>query len=114
MNAILPSALDGASLRHIQDDLLQLQKLAALGELAGGITHDFRNVLQTVLSTLELLEARCDDPAEVRRLTAGAMRAAERGIGLTKRILNFSRRQAAATDTVPLLPSLQTVTEMLS
>jgi signal transduction histidine kinase len=65
--------------------------MAALGELASGITHDFRNSLQIVISTLELIESRSNDPAEVRRLAVSALRASERGAGLTKRLLAFSR-----------------------
>jgi hypothetical protein len=37
--------------------------MAALGEFASGIIHDFRNVLQTVISSLDIIESRSDDPA---------------------------------------------------
>ena len=98
---------------HSQDDRSHSQKLAAVGELAVGITHDFRNVLQTVISTLELLESRADNSAEVRRLTASALRASERGIVLTRRLLSFSRREATDIRPVCLLSSLENVKEML-
>jgi signal transduction histidine kinase len=65
--------------------------VAALGELASGIIHDFRNILQTVISCLDMIESRSDEPAEVRRLAMSALGASERGIGLTKRLLKFSR-----------------------
>src|SRR5882757_9270623 len=76
-------------------ELLHPQKMAALGELASGITHDFRNILQSVISCLDMIESRSNDPAEVRRLATSALRASERGISLTKRLLKFSRREAA-------------------
>lgn len=94
--------------------LLHSQKMAALGELASGITHDFRNILQIVISTLDLIDSRSTDPAEVRRLAASALRASERGIGLTKRILSFARCETADARPACLLASLENVAETLS
>ena len=96
-----------------QADPLHCRKMAALGELASGITHDFRNILQTLMSTLEILESRSDDPAEVRRLAASALRASERGIGLTRRLLRFSRAETPGARPVCLLSSLESITETL-
>jgi hypothetical protein len=45
-------------------DLLHPQKMAALGELASGITHDFRNILQSVMSCLDMIQSRSNDPEE--------------------------------------------------
>jgi signal transduction histidine kinase len=97
-----------------RDNLLHSQKMAALGELASGITHDFRNILQTVISSLEIIESRSEDPAQVRRLVASALRASERGIGLTERLLRFSRNDTAAARPVSLLSSLESATETLA
>lgn len=95
-------------------DLLHARKMAAIGELASGITHDFRNILQTLMSTFEMLENRADDPTEVRRLAASALRASERGIGLTQRLLRFSRREVSSARPVCLLSSLESITETLA
>ncbi len=97
-----------------QDSSLQVRKMAALGELAGGITHDFRNILQTVIATLEIIESRSHDPAEVQRLATSALQASERGIGLTKRLLKFSRREEPVARQACLLPSLESATETLT
>jgi signal transduction histidine kinase len=70
--------LSGATVSDRADascDLTHYNRMAALGELASGITHDFRNILQTVISTLDLLETRFNDPAEARRLAPAALRA---------------------------------------
>ncbi len=95
-------------------DLTHADRMAALGELASGITHDFRNILQTVISTLDLLEARSHDPVEVRRLTAAALRASDRGISLTKRVLTFSHYAATDVRPVCLTSSLESATETLA
>jgi signal transduction histidine kinase len=95
-------------------NLLHSEKMTALGELASGITHDFRNILQTVIATLDILESRSNDPAEVRRLVASALRTSERGVGLTQRLLSFSRGEAAVARPTCLLASLEGVTETLA
>jgi signal transduction histidine kinase len=97
-----------------RENLLQSQKMAALGELASGITHDFRNILQTVISSLELLESRCDDPVQVRRLVGSALRASERGMGLAERLLRFSRSEMIPARPVYLVSSLESATETLA
>jgi signal transduction histidine kinase len=98
----------------IDGNRLHAQKIAAPGELASGMTHDFRNILQTVISTLDLIESRSNDPVEVRRLAASALRASERGVGLTKRLLKFARREAVDIRPVCLLASLESATETLA
>ena len=95
-------------------DVTHGNRMVALGELASGITHDFRNILQTVISTLDLLQARCTDPVEVRRLTASALRASERGISLTRRLLTFSRSTAPDPRPICLISSLESATETLA
>lgn len=99
---------------NTSSQLLHSRKMAALGELASGITHDFRNILQTVISMLELIESRSNDPAEVRRVTASALRASERGIGLTNRLLTFSRSDPVQVEPADLLRSLESATETLA
>jgi signal transduction histidine kinase len=114
-NAILSLSREAteAKRQDIRCDVLHARKMAALGELTCGVTHDFRNILQTLLSVLDVIDSRSDDPDEVRRLTAAALRASERGIALTNRILKFSRPEAVQTRAACLLPSLDSVMETL-
>jgi signal transduction histidine kinase len=108
------SATKAAGYSNTSSQLLHARKMTALGELASGITHDFRNILQTVISTLELLETRSNDPAEVRRVAASALRASERGIGLTNRLLAFSRCEPVQVEPADLYLSLESATETLA
>ena len=68
----------------------QAQKLAAVGQLTGGVAHDFNNLLAVIMGNVELLEDRLgpDD-----RNVAAALRATMRGAELTQQLLAFSRRQ---------------------
>ncbi len=85
--------------------LHQAQKLQAVGQLAGGIAHDYNNMLATVLGNLELMERRmASNPREwadadverMARLIGRATGAVQRGGQLTSRLLAFSRRQRLA------------------
>ena len=77
--------------------LTQSQKMEAIGQLTGGVAHDFNNLLTAVLGNLELLgrQTECQSGTP-QRLIANARRAVERGAGLTRQLLAFSRRQALA------------------
>ncbi len=88
--------------RLIQDQLLQAQKMDAVGKLTGGIAHDFNNLLASVLSGLALIERRGglnDRAADVLEMTRHA---AEQGKHLVSRLLAFSRRQNLAPEVVHL------------
>jgi signal transduction histidine kinase len=75
-------------------DLLQIQKLEAVGQLSGGIAHDFNNLLTVIIGNLSRIERRTELPIdEIRRSAASAMRASQKAATLTQRLLAFSRRQ---------------------
>jgi signal transduction histidine kinase len=112
--AIILAAATGSERPFASSDQLHAQKMAALGELASGITHDFRNILQTVIGTLDNIESRANDPTEVRRLATSALRAAERGISLTRRLLTFAHYKAVEARPICLLSSLESATETLT
>jgi CheY-like chemotaxis protein len=65
----------------------------AIGQLTGGVAHDFNNLLMAVLGSLELLRKRLPADPRAMRLVDNAMHAAQRGAGLTQRMLSFARRQ---------------------
>jgi signal transduction histidine kinase len=82
-----------ATLQRTREQLLQAQKMDALGRLAGGVAHDFNNLATAILGYCELLSETFDD-RDPRRGDIGEIRyAAERGAALTQRLLAFSRKQ---------------------
>ncbi len=75
-----------------QASVLQAQKLEALGQLTGGVAHDFNNVLAAILGSFELLAARVTDE-KVRRFITSGEQAARRAEALVKQLLAFARRE---------------------
>ena len=99
-----------AAREKAQEQLLQSQKRESMGHLAGGIAHDFNNLLAAVIGNLELLRKRLPEDAATRRLVDGALRGAERGASLSRRMLAFARQQdlkSSATDIAALLDGMQ-------
>ncbi len=78
-----------------QEALRQSQKMEAVGQLTGGLAHDFNNILAGISGSLELMSTRLAQGriAELDRYISGASAAAKRASGLTQRLLAFSRRQ---------------------
>lgn len=73
--------------------LAQAQKMDAIGQLTGGIVHDFNNLLGAVVGSFDLIRRRPADTDRVRRCADAGLQAAERGAKLTGQLLAFSRAQ---------------------
>ena len=101
-------------LRRRETEMRQLQKIEAIGRLAGGVAHDFNNVLTVVIGRSQLLLSRCqpDDPAyqDLDQIESTAQRAA----GLTRQLLAFSRNQASARQPVDLNATVMSISDMLA
>jgi PAS domain S-box-containing protein len=81
--------------KKLEDQLRQAQKMEAVGRLAGGVAHDFNNVLSVILTYASLLDTEGVDP-DVREGLQQIREAAERGAGITRPLLAFSRQQIMA------------------
>jgi signal transduction histidine kinase len=93
-----------------EEQLLQSQKVEAIGQLTGGVAHDFNNLLMAILGNLEMLRKHVADDPKAIRLIEGALQGAKRGASLTQRLLAFARRQdleIKVTDIGALVRSLE-------
>lgn len=79
--------------RSLESQLIQAQKMDAIGKLTGGIAHDFNNLLAAVLGGIGLIERRAELPEEHRKILTMTKRAANQGSELVRRLLAFARRQ---------------------
>lgn len=99
---ILGTLLDVTERRGLEDQLLQSQRLDAIGKLTGGLAHDFNNLLATILSGLGLLERRGILDDQARQVVDLLRRSAKQGADLVTRMLAFSRRQTLKPEAVRL------------
>jgi PAS domain S-box-containing protein len=87
---------DTTERRLLEEQLRQSQKLEAIGRLASGVAHDFNNILMSIMGSADLLlmDSKPDDPAhgEANEIKQSV----QRGAGLTRQLLAFSRRQATS------------------
>ena len=96
-----------------QAALHQAQKLEAIGQLTGGVAHDFNNVLQIIGGNLQLLD-QSDTVSEADRVRVSvAMAAVERGANLASQLLAFARQQPLEPVVVPLDGILHNMHQMV-
>jgi len=84
------------------EQVVQAQKLEAVGRLASGVAHDLNNLLQAMLSHAQLLETHYGDHGRVVKAIAELTEQIKRGTSLTRQLLLFSRRETARTELVNL------------
>jgi PAS domain S-box-containing protein len=79
--------------RALEEQLRQSQKLEAIGRLAGGVAHDFNNILMSIMGAADLLLMQLAGDHAAREEASEIKQSVERGAGLTRQLLAFSRRQ---------------------
>ena len=84
-----------------EEALRQSQKMEAIGQLTGGVAHDFNNILMVASSGLDLMD-RTTDPARRQMLKDGIRQAVDRGASLTSQLLAISRRSALQPQVIDL------------
>ena len=87
------SSQDVTERAQLEARLAQAEKLEAVGQLAGGVAHDFNNMLTAVIGNLDLVAAALPDGSTARLDLAEARRAAERAAELTRQLLAYGRKQ---------------------
>ena len=98
----------------VEESLRQSQKMEALGQLAGGVAHDFNNVLQAINGGARLILRKPADPDTVKRLAGLIVEAADRGANVTRRLLSFARRDALQAERVEAGPLLSDLADVLA
>jgi len=97
---------------RVEETLRHAQKLEALGQLTGGVAHDFNNLLMVITAGLDMLEVH-DDPQRREKLMRAMQQAAQRGAGLTRQLLAFSRSRTLRPETVELPRLIGNMSELL-
>jgi PAS domain S-box-containing protein len=110
------TATDLTKQHEAEERLRQSQKMDAIGQLTGGVAHDFNNVLTVIIGTIEILQEGMADNPELVGMAQLMDDAATRGAEITSQLLTFARRlpleprkidvNGMVTDTVKLLKSI--------
>ena len=108
------STLDLTEMKQAEEQLRQAQKMETVGQLTGGISHDFNNLLGIALANLELMELEIDDGDRCLDYVRGAMQAVRRGAELTRQLLAYSRKQALKPGLIDPSELLPRVSQLLA
>jgi len=100
--------------RRLEEQLNKSQKMEAIGQLAGGVAHDFNNILTTIIGRAYLLEGRLADQRDLLAHVEQITMAAERASALTQRLLAFSREQVVELCRISLNDAVRKSSELLS
>ena len=106
--------VDDTARRTLEEQLHQAQKMEAIGRLAGGVAHDFNNMLTTIAGYTELLRDRLADDESLRHYCDEVMLASDRAADLTRRLLEFSRRRVLQPQPVPINRVVDDMRDMIA
>ncbi|HWW01463.1 MAG TPA: PAS domain S-box protein [Candidatus Acidoferrum sp.] len=104
---------DVTAQKQLEDQLRQAQKMEAIGQLAGGVAHDFNNILTIIHGHASLLVAAGKLEGASARSAQQITQAAERAASLTRQLLTFSRRQVMQPRPLDLNGIVSNMTQML-
>lgn len=90
---LIESIADISELKRLQEQVILSQKMEAIGQLAGGVAHDFNNILQVIMGNAELLMRKSSRSDFCMEGIENIYQAAYRAAMLTRQLLVFSRRQ---------------------
>jgi PAS domain S-box-containing protein len=96
------SILDLTELKRLEAQLLQSQKMEAIGQLAGGVAHDFNNVLSAIIGYGNLLLEKLSENEPARTDMKTILSAADKAAQLTAGLLAFSRKQIITPKTIDI------------
>jgi signal transduction histidine kinase len=112
--ALASARLEAERRAEAEERLRHAQRVDALGQIVGGVAHDFNNVVMAVTAATRMLGKRADSPDEVRRIASLLAEAAERGARMTGRMLDFARLDETRTEVVDPAEAVGAVADLLA
>jgi len=111
--AVVTTFTDITDRKRLEEELMQSQKLDAIGRLAGGIAHDFNNVLGVIIGHSDLLAEEFPQSDQVKRRTKAIRNSADHAVALTRQLLAFGRKQVMQPRPLNLNAVVERTSEML-
>lgn len=100
--------------KRLEAQLAAARKMESIGQLTGGISHDFNNLLTVILGNAELLEEQLADKPELASLANLICQASEKGAALTRNLLAFARQQPLSPQAIDVGALLRTLLPILN
>ncbi len=89
--------------KSLEEQLRRAQKMDAIGQLTGGVSHDFNNLLGIIVGNLDLASRKAEPDSKIAKYIDKALGAAKRGANLTSRLMSFARKsQSESLDVVDI------------
>jgi PAS domain S-box-containing protein len=107
------SFLDLTDLKRLEAQLLQAQKMDAIGQLAGGVAHDFNNILTAIIGYGNLLDLKITEDSVEKGYIEQINASAKRATNLTQGLLAFSRKQVITPKPIDLNDTIKNVEKLL-
>jgi signal transduction histidine kinase len=104
---------DRAEHKRLENQLIQAQKMEVIGNLAGGVAHDFNNMLGVIMGYSEIIMTKLPAEDPLQEHAEQIQHAAERALGLTRQLLVFSRKQTVLPVVLDLNATLGNMDKML-
>lgn len=98
----------------LEAQLHHSQKMEAIGELAGGVAHEFNNIMTAIIGYGHLLVLKTDEHGQLRHFASQILSSAERASGLTRSLLTFSRKQITNPHHVVVNETIEKIGKLLS
>ncbi len=112
--SVVVTGIDVTDRRLLEKQIIEMQKMEAVGTLAGGIAHDFNNILTGILGSLDTAQARIPPDSAAAAPISDAIRASERAVALIRQLLDFSRRSPSEERPVHLGDVVREVVTLFS
>ncbi len=109
----IASIVDLTESKALEEQLMQSQKMEAVGQLAAGVAHDFNNILTAIIGYGSLLQLRFSGDTPERTYADSILSAAQRAATLTQGLLAFGRKQVIAPKKIDLNASIQNMEGLL-
>ncbi|MGE4059826.1 MAG: response regulator, partial [Sphingomonadales bacterium] len=111
---VVGMAEDITERRQLEEQFRQAQKMEAIGQLAGGVAHDFNNILAAIMMQADIASSVEGVPEEAADYLDDIRAAAERAANLTRQLLAFSRRQVMQTRALDMNEAVTSLGKMLT
>lgn len=111
--ALITSAYDISDRKKLEDQLVQAQKMEGIGRLAGGVAHDYNNMLGVIIGYSDLIMKKVNKSKPIYHYVELIGSAARRGADITRQLLAFARREIASPRALDPNNAIETLQKML-